>query len=345
MKITVVSFYLPPIDRIGAGVQMHMLANAYVDLGHKVTVVAPVTEKDVTARYDLEPLKIYGDGRIIKWSLALAKHNFDSDIVHFGGDDHWVLKNREFVHIRTFHGSCFAEAQVARKVADKVRMVYLGMTELLAQRVADISSVVSTDTNRYFPRANVVIPNGVDLQSFSPSVTKSEIPSILFVGTLDSRKRGRVLLNEFVENVRPRFPNSELWLVRESGSVDIPGVKVFGSLAHERLVELYQKAWVFCLPSSYEGFGVPYIEAMACGTPVVATPNPGALEVLDHGRHGLITDIDQLGHALVSLLSDQRKRADLAIAGLERARDFDIHKIAQNYIDLACNFTKKRDGR
>lgn len=49
------------------------------------------------------------------------------------------------------------------------------------------------------------------------------------------------------------------------------GVRVLGKVSLERLTEFYRRAWLFCLPSSYEGFGVPYIEAMASGTAVVAT--------------------------------------------------------------------------
>jgi phosphatidylinositol alpha-mannosyltransferase len=342
MLITVVSFYLPPIDRIGAGVQMHMLANAYVDLGHEVTVLSPRLEKDATARYSQTCLDVSGSNRIVKWSIALMNYKFDSDIVHFGGDDHWVRRDNRFVHVRTFHGSCFAEANVALRVPDKARMVYLGMTELLAQRRADVSTVVSTHTNRYFPHPNIVIPNGVDLESFSPSGTKSRIPSILFVGTLDSRKRGRELLHTFVNRIRPRFPDAELWLVRESGTIDIPGVRVFGSVSEKKLIELYKKAWVFCLPSSYEGFGVPYIEAMACGTPVVATPNPGALEVLDNGTYGVITELEGLAEAITSLLSNENDRNKYIELGLTRSKEYDILKVAQKYIDLAIEYRDRK---
>ncbi len=342
MKITVVSYYLPPKDRIGAGVQMHMLANAYVDLGHEVTVLSPTDEKDPTASYSLETLVLDGPNRILKWSFALSKHVFESDIVHFGGDDHLVRNNGKFVHIRTFHGSCFAEAIVASKTRDKIRMIYLGFTELFAQRRNKVTTVVSSHTNKFFLRPNEVIPNGVDLRKFVPCHVKSMHPTVLFIGTLDSRKRGRALLEVFLSTVRHILPNAELWIVRESVDLDIPGVTVFGGVSESKLIELYQQAWVFCLPSSYEGFGVPYIEAMACGTPVVATPNPGALEVLDGGRFGVLTDIDQLGTTLVSLLSDEKRRDDLTIRGMDRAREYDIHKIAQTYIDLASEFAENR---
>lgn len=342
MHITVVSFYLPPIDRIGAGVQMHMLANAYVDLGHDVTMLSPAHEKDATAKYSLCTLEVNGRNRIVKWSKALASYKFDSDIVHFGGDDHLVCPSDEFVHIRTFHGSCFAEAVVATGLRDKLRMFYLGCTELISQRSTKVNTTVSAHTNKYFLKANVVIPNGVDLSTFVPSTHKSEHPSILFIGTLDSRKRGTYLVQSFVDCVHKARPDAELWIARDDTPVNVPGVKVFGSVSQEKLIELYQQAWIFCLPSSYEGFGVPYIEAMACGTPVVATPNPGALEVLDGGRFGLITELQTLGSSLVSILGDEDLRMAYAEVGLERARKYDIHQIAQQYLNLATDFVRSR---
>jgi phosphatidylinositol alpha-mannosyltransferase len=345
MKIIVTSYYLPPVDRIGAGVQMHMIANEYCKLGHDVIMLSPSHDKDNDALYELVSVEIKGKNRILKWSLFLANHKFDADLVHFSGDDFLVRNGSDYVHLRTFMGSCLAEARVAKQYKDKIRMTYLGLTEVVSSLRFSTTTVISESTNRYLCRNGLLIPCGVDLRSFRPGSEKSHNPTILFVGTLDSRKQGRLLVNAFVEVVQKRIPHAELWIVREPEKLTIPGVTSFGSVTQGRLIELYQRAWVFCLPSSYEGFGVPYIEAMACGTPVVATPNPGALEVLDGGRYGLLTDIDQLGNTLVSLLSDEIRRADLSIRGLDRARDYDIRKVAKMYIDFATDFAEKRVWR
>jgi phosphatidylinositol alpha-mannosyltransferase len=342
MKITVVSYYLPPTDRVGAGVQMHMLANAYVDLGHDVTLLAPNFEKDPTAKYSLASVQIDAPNRILKWSRFLSNYRFVADIVHFGGDDHLLRQSSDYIHLRTFMGSCFAEAKVAKGFKDKVRMTYLGLSEVLSSVKFHVLTVISADTNRYLACKGLVIPCGVDVSQFIPGPSKHHHPALLFVGTLDSRKRGRDLLNAFVNDIQPRFSNAELWLVRESGVVDIPGVKVYGSVSQEKLVELYQKAWVFCLPSSYEGFGVPYIEAMACGTPVVATPNPGALEVLDNGKYGVLTELDTLGASINSLLSNPEERVKYIELGLLRSKEYDILKVAQQYIDLAMAHRERK---
>jgi glycosyltransferase involved in cell wall biosynthesis len=86
-----------------------------------------------------------------------------------------------------------------------------------------------------------------------------------------------------------------------------------------------------CLPSAYEGFGRPYAEALAAGTAVVATDNPGARDVLDDGRFGVIASDAGLGSALVRVLGDVDQRRALEARGLERARAFDWPVVAAQY--------------
>jgi phosphatidyl-myo-inositol alpha-mannosyltransferase len=96
-------------------------------------------------------------------------------------------------------------------------------------------------------------------------------------------------------------------------------------------VELYRRAWVFCLPSTYEGFGVPYIEAMASGTAVVATPNVGAREVTGDGKWGVVAADERLGDELVRLLEDDQERKRLERLGLERSRAFSWERVCERY--------------
>src|SRR5690606_32910126 len=86
------------------------------------------------------------------------------------------------------------------------------------------------------------------------------------------------------------------------------GVHYYTGISQAELVSLYQRAWIYASPSAYEGFGLPYVEAMACGVPVVATPNPGSREVLDHGRCGLLVDDRAFPETLCDLLRDEAKR-------------------------------------
>ena len=97
----------------------------------------------------------------------------------------------------------------------------------------------------------------------------------------------RDLAIAFVRDVLPAVPNARLYMVcRDAPANPGDGVTVLGQLSDAELAAAYQRSWAFCLPSDYEGFGIPYAEAMASGLPVVATPNIGARYVLNEGEAG-----------------------------------------------------------
>ncbi len=139
-----------------------------------------------------------------------------------------------------------------------------------------------------------------------------------------------MLLDLFHREIRPQVPNAEFWAVCEN-PVEGEGVRWFGRVPFETLTDLFRRAWVFCLPSSYEGFGVPYIEAMASGTPVVASPNDGAREVTQEGKSGLLASDEKLGETLVRVLKDSELRQQLRDSGLQRAQDFSWERVCEQY--------------
>jgi glycosyltransferase involved in cell wall biosynthesis len=162
-----------------------------------------------------------------------------------------------------------------------------------------------------------VLPLGFDDAVLE--VGRSEAPSVLFVGTWEGRKRGRWLVEQFAR-VRDRVPKAELWVVADRAD-PVAGVRFLGRPSDAELRELYARAWVFCLPSRYEGFGMPYIEAMAQGTPVVTTPNPGATQALEAGGGDIVQD-DDLADALAALLMNADRRRTLSVQALSAGRRF-----------------------
>jgi glycosyltransferase involved in cell wall biosynthesis len=184
------------------------------------------------------------------------------------------------------------------------------------------------------PSRTVIVPCGVDLSTFTPGGSKSFHPSILFVGVLESRKRGDLLVDAFNSTVKVEFPAARLNIVRETRPISNRGVTVHGFVAQDKLIELYRSSWIFCLPSSYEGFGVPYIEAMGCGTAVIATPNDGSLEVLQDGQYGLLSSPDSLGDDIVSLLRSPKRLRELESLGIERSKEFRWSNVVSNYVEL-----------
>ena len=351
LRIAVIQRFLPSRSRGGVGHFSHGLCNALEKRGHAVTVFSqdpPATG----ALYNLVRLPA-GQSAAGKrfdpllFPFRVAKQDFSGyDVIHAQGDDHLIRRSTAPPIVRTMHGSALAEAvHNGWRLGSPKRFfmhLYFYGCELLADVRADAVVVVSEDTRRYYPRVHAVIPNGVDIERYARQEgEKTTHPTILFVGELDSRKRGRLLLQVVREQVRPLIPDVELWLVCPE-RVEADGVRWFGTVDAERLAGLYREAWVFCLPSSYEGFGRPYIEAMAAGTPVVATPNAGAIEVLENGRYGLVVPDEKLGEAVCSLLSGADLRHEYATRGSDRVKVYAWERVAEQYEHVFTTVRQKR---
>ncbi|SDB79873.1 Glycosyltransferase involved in cell wall bisynthesis [Raineyella antarctica] len=333
LRIAMISYYLPSGSKIGVGYQVHELANELVRRGHTVDVFSDCPPVD-GALYGHRHIQMQGALRTFRFALALRKVDFSSyDALHAHGDDYWLWRRRVPRHVRTLHGSCFEEALHIKGIKERLRMVLLGFSEVLASLVADTTVVVSPATRRWTPWVRRVIPNGVDSTRYNPGNTvKSSHPSVLFVGTWGGRKRGEALAHQFADSVRSLVPDAELRMVTQDAPDELPdGVTVLGRLGDSELIEEYRKAWVFCLPSSYEGFGIPYAEAMACGAAVVATPNVGARYVTEEGHDGVLAPLDRLGDAIERLLTDDDLRGATRAAGLARSEEFTLQSVAARY--------------
>jgi glycosyltransferase involved in cell wall biosynthesis len=113
----------------------------------------------------------------------------------------------------------------------------------------------------------------------------------------------------------------------------------------EDLVALYNLADLFVFPSLYEGFGLPPLEAMACGLPVVASTAPALREVLDGAAllvHPL--DVPALAEAMGAALGDQPLRSHLREAGLQRAALFSWERTARETVDVYREAAGRREA-
>src|SRR5262249_42492768 len=143
----------------------------------------------------------------------------------------------------------------------------------------------------------------------------------------------------FDHYIRPRHPKANLWMVSVPGP-EVPGVRYFHGIDQAHLARLYRSAWVYASPSRYEGFGLPYVEAMASGTPVVASPNPGSREVLRGGLAGTLAEDEDFPAAVNTLLGDAAAREELARRGLERAREYRRSTMVDRYERLLLELTR-----
>jgi glycosyltransferase involved in cell wall biosynthesis len=315
---------------------VHLLANALCEMGESVTVFS-LSPAPADARYAVRQVRLpdrVSRSRFLKRYLLgyyfSRQDTRDFDVIHAHGDNYLLL--RKGPQVRTYYGSALAEAIHAGSPRRFLSQLGAYALELAGLPWADARAAISPGTRAYLPAIDAVVPCGIDLRNFTPGGSKSPAPSILFVGALSGRKHGDHMLRIFGK-VREQCREAELWMVMP-GRLEQEGVRSFTALTCEELVRLYRSAWILCMPSSYEGFGVPLIEAMACGTPVVAAPSDGPCYVLEEGRHGLLVPPAQMAEALGGLLASQERLNTLKEKGLKRAAAFDIRNAAQAYRDI-----------
>jgi phosphatidylinositol alpha-mannosyltransferase len=333
MKIAMTNAFLPSEEKSGVPFQVHNLANALVKNGHDVTVFS-FSPRPVDAGYRFHqyarprvPAKFFPFFMAVRlWQTDFS----DYDVVHVHGDN-YLLRTKCAV-IRTFYGSAIDEMKTAQTWPRRLFFAITIPLEWLGERMADYVVGISEATRKTIPGVQSVIPCGVDLSAFQPG-EKTSTPTVLFVGTEGGRKRGAWLADIFTSTVLPAIPTAELRMVSDAQSVE-PGIRRYGRVSAELLSELYRSAWVFCLPSTYEGFGVPYVEAMAASTAVVATStNPGALEVLGGGKFGAFVDDGELAATLRSILTDTSLREGLERRGMERSHQYAWEGVSSQYED------------
>jgi len=165
---------------------------------------------------------------------------------------------------------------------------------------------------------------------------------VLFVGTIEPRKNLPTLLRAFKrlrDNYKMQLPlviaGYRGWLVEEVdqalAEVQLgDALRFLGSVRNEELVYLYNAASLFVLPSFYEGFGLPPLEAMACGTPVIVSNVSSLPEVV--GDAALLVapdDVEGLAVAMARVLTDETLRNELRDKGLARARTFSWERAAR----------------
>jgi glycosyltransferase involved in cell wall biosynthesis len=169
----------------------------------------------------------------------------------------------------------------------------------------------------------VVAPPGVDA-AFSPDGPRADLgrPYVLTVATLEPRKN----LGTLVEAYRLLGP-SELSLAvvgaggwGEQPSLDAPGVVRLGYTPHEELPLVYRGASVFVFPSRFEGFGMPLLEAMACGVPCVVSAHPSLDEAC--GEAALRVDPEEPAAIAAGIREALGRRDELVRLGLAHAARF-----------------------
>jgi len=182
-------------------------------------------------------------------------------------------------------------------------------------------------------------------------IDKNEVSNrILFVGGIEERKGLHVLIDA-IAIVKKVIPDIKLHIVggvRKASyyrslstqivNLDLQESIIFrGHLSDSELMQEYSESTVLVLPSKEESLGVVLLEAMATGTPVVASSVGGIPDIVEDGLNGFLVsygDSQSLASSLIKLLSDDRLRERMGAKGKEMARNYVPHKIAMEHLNL-----------
>jgi starch synthase len=282
--------------------------------------------------------------------LAMARDPLDADVAHA----HTWYADMAGVWIRTLHRiplivTLHSMEPLRPWKADQLGTGYLLSTWIektaveSADRVIAVSAQMREDILSHFevePTKVVVIHNGIDPERFQRTERREALarhgvrtPYVLFVGRITDQK-GIFHLLEAVPLLPP-----EVQVVLCASAPDTPEIEsrlreavarhpnvvwINAMVPVEEVVQLYSHAAVFACPSVYEPFGLINLEAMACGTPVVASAVGGILEVVENGVTGLLVPPgrpDHLAQALNRVLADRALAQALGQAGRRRVEE------------------------
>ena len=359
MKIALVS----PYDwTVSGGVNNHIahLAEKFVALGHEPHVIAagskPVPSGicPITTIGRPIPLRVSGSVARITLSLRTAGKvksvlsETDFDIVHVHEPFMPQLPIQFLRYSTTVNVGTWHAARESNWAYVYGRRLIKRWARKLDGKIA-VSAAAVKHIEKYFPGYYNIIPNGVDIERFEREV--EPMPefgdgkrNVLFVGRPEKRKGLKYLIRAFV-GVQRAIPDSRL-IVVGAGKFDryeqavrnarLRDVVFRSHVPFDELPRYHHSVHVFCAPNTgFESQGIVLLEAMAAGLPIVASNIDGFAGVLTHGVEGLLVrpeDAQSLADALIELLRDPRRCAEMAARGRERAQYFSWDRVSQQVL-------------
>ena len=323
-----------------------------------MTVLVVTTEKSGLDTYSQEIAKRLDVKKVesrrylsLREAYRLARLiSSQGDIVHLPNQDFaryaLFLKNPFIVTVHDLIRSCFpfSRDRVTERILLKLDRRYIKR----ASHIIAVSYSTRNDLIKYLkiPDDRIsVVYNGVDRNIFKPYEVKLlDKPYILYVGAERPRKNLGRLFEAFAK-LKGEFPELKLVkigtpgrsekfrseVMRQLESLGITRDTIFvGHVSGLELAHYYSSATLLAYPSLYEGFGLPPLEAMACGCPVVTSNTSSLPEVV--GEAGIMVDpydTDSLAQAMRQVLTDAKLRDDMIRKGLEQSKRFSWERAAK----------------
>jgi phosphatidylinositol alpha-mannosyltransferase len=346
---------------VPGGVQAHVrdLAEALLGLGHEVSVLAPADEDEAVQPYVVPagravPVPYNGSvarlafgplsaARVRRW---LREGRFDVLHVHEPATPSlsllacWAATGPI---VATFHTAITR----SRAMAAAYSMLQPAM-EKLAARIA-VSEAARRTLVEHLGGDAVLIPNGVALQGFADVEPLAGWPgeggALGFLGRFNEPRKGFAVLAEAFAELAAARPRLRLLVAGPGDAAEairlIPPrvrdrVTMLGMVSESDKVRMLHSVDVYVAPNTGgESFGIILTEAMAAGTPVVASDLDAFRQVLEPGLGGVLVpvgDAGALARAAGELLDDPARRAELARAAVQAVRRFDWAHVAQDIV-------------
>lgn len=218
-----------------------------------------------------------------------------------------------------------------------------------ADKIITVSNYSKKEIEKYYPRAKgkvEVIYLGFD-KNFQKIENIKKKNQILYVGSLNNRKNYIGVLKAFellnhddfklliIGNFSTNFAldESSKEVIRKAKLN--PNIEFKSNIDNNKLIQIYNESKLFLFPSFYEGFGLPVLEAMACGTPVICSDSSSLPEV---GEEAVVYcdsyDINDIKEKIEQVLKDEKLQQYMVEKGYERAKLFSWEKSAKEHIKV-----------
>lgn len=353
------------------GVSAHVrdLAETLIERGHSVSVLTPVEDPSTLPEYAVDggrPRAVPYNGSVARLTFGvkatarvrrwIRDGNFDVLHVHepiapsLGVLACWAARGPivATVHYSIERSRALVTAYYVAQTALEKISALIAVSEHARRTIVD-----------HLGGDAVLIPNGVRVSRFRDAkpLPPWGAPTVLFLGRLDEPRKGLQVLLEALPSVCASVPDVRLVLVGPGDPdevlADVPDVlrhhiTCLGRVSEAEKASALASADVYVAPNTGgESFGIVLLEAMAAGTPVVASDLEAFERVLDAGRCGVtfpVGDSAALASALASLLTDEQRRRRLSELGSQRVRLYDWDTVADDVLHVYESVTAGQHG-